>query len=211
SLHAQINPHFLFNTLNTIIAFSRTNPTKTRKLLIHLADFFRHSLKKHQPLISLQEELEYVNTYLILEKARFGEKLKVVQQISPEVQHCKLPVLCIQPLVENAVKHGLSPKIDGGTVKIVAKQEKQHLLVLVIDDGLGIPAYQLNQILTPGYGSGNGVGLSNVDERLKGIYGKEYGIRVSSVEQKGTTVLIKIPLSEAAVDDINKEVASHEA
>jgi len=200
SLHAQINPHFLFNTLNTIIAYSRMDSSKTRQLLMHLADFFRHSLRKHGSFISLQEELEYVNTYLFLEEARFGDKLKVMKQIKPELLSHQVPVLSLQPLVENAVKHGISQKIEGGTIKIIAKEEKGHMIIMVKDNGVGVPANQLEQVLTPGYGSGNGVGLSNVDERLRVIYGKEYGIRFASVEGKGTTVLMRIPLTKLSVE-----------
>lgn len=196
ALNAQINPHFLFNTLNTIIAFSRTDPHKTRHLLIHLADFFRHALKKHEPLISLREELEYINIYLVLEKARFSDKLKIVQKIDPELLSCPLPVLSLQPIVENAIKHGISSKIEGGTVEIIAEQEGDNLVAMVIDDGIGIPPHQLGQILTPGYGSGNGVGLSNVDERLKRFYGVDNGIRVSSVVNQGTKVKIVIPIEK---------------
>jgi two-component system LytT family sensor kinase len=196
SLHAQINPHFLFNTLNTIIAYSRMDSSKTRQLLIHLADFFRHSLRKHGSLISLREELEYVNTYLFLEEARFGDKLKVVEQIMPELLNHQVPVLSLQPLVENAVKHGISKKIEGGTIKIIARKERDHMIIMVKDNGMGVPAEQLEHIFTPGYGSGNGVGLSNVNERLQVLYGKEYGIRFASVEGKGTTVIMRIPLTK---------------
>ncbi len=210
ALHAQINPHFLFNTLNTIISFSRTDPHKTRQMLIHLADFFRHSLKKHEALITLKEELEYVNTYLFLEKARFGDKLKVVMEIDKDLLSSRLPVLSLQPLVENAIRHGVSSKIEGGTVKIIAQVEGEDFLAKVIDDGVGISTFQLTQILTPGYGSGNGVGLSNVDERLKGIYGKDYGIRISSVVDRGTTVQIKIPLTKTLGGQQRKVAGSDE-
>ncbi|MGF7184286.1 two-component system LytT family sensor kinase [Desulfitispora alkaliphila] len=196
ALHAQINPHFLFNTLNTIITFSRTNPTKTRKLLIHLSEFFRQSLRKKGQFNPLREELEYVNTYLVLEKARFGPKLRILQRIDPEIHGYPIPVLSLQPLVENAVKHGVTPKIENGTVKIIGNVEQNHLVLKVIDDGVGIEPDKIEKILEPGYGSGNGVGLSNVNERYKGIYGDEYSIKIISGKNQGTTVMLRIPYEE---------------
>ncbi|HEX3031745.1 MAG TPA: histidine kinase [Bacillota bacterium] len=194
ALHAQINPHFLFNTLNTIIMFSRTNPETARRLLIRLAAFFRHSLKKHGRFNTLEEEMEYVNTYLVLEKARFREKLRIIRDIDPEVLDHKVPVLCIQPLVENAIKHGITPKMGQGAVQIIARREEDELLVIVKDDGVGIPDDRLPYVLLPGFGSGNGVGLSNVHERLKGLFGEEHGLRIVTEIDKGTTIYMRIPL-----------------
>ncbi|MFZ3171181.1 MAG: histidine kinase [Carboxydocellales bacterium] len=194
ALHAQINPHFLFNTLNTIIMFSRTNPETARRLLIRLAAFFRHSLKKHGMFNTLEEELEYVNTYLVLEKARFREKLVILRDIDPELMKYKVPVLCIQPLVENAVKHGITPKMGQGAVQIIAKQVDGEILVIIKDDGVGISKNKFPKVLLPGFGSGNGVGLSNVHERLKSMFGVDYGLKIVSEEDKGTSMYMRIPL-----------------
>lgn len=194
ALHAQINPHFLFNTLNTIIMFSRTNPETARRLLIRLASFFRHSLKKHGMFNTLEEELEYVNTYLVLEKARFREKLRILRDIDPELMEYKVPVLCIQPLVENAVKHGITPKMGQGAVQIIARKVDGELLVIIKDDGVGISKDRFPKVLLPGYGSGNGVGLSNVHERLKSLFGEDYGLKIVSEVDKGTTIYMRIPL-----------------
>lgn len=193
-LHAQINPHFLFNTLNTIIMFSRTNPETARRLLIRLAAFFRHSLKKHGLFNTLEEELEYVNTYLVLEKARFREKLRILRDIDPSLMQYKVPVLCIQILVENAIKHGIMPKMGTGAVQISALRTEEGLLVMIKDDGVGIPRDKLNKVLETGFGSGNGVGLSNVHERLKSLYGERFGLKIVSAEDRGTTVYMRIPL-----------------
>ncbi|MHB1127399.1 MAG: histidine kinase [Bacillota bacterium] len=194
ALHAQINPHFFFNTLNTIIMYSRTNPTRARRLLIHLADFFRQTLKRHGRFVSVREELECVHTYLVLEKARFGKKLHIIQDVDPDLLEHQIPVLSLQPLVENAVKHGLTPKVESGAIKISIHREISHLVLSITDDGVGIPSDKVPLVLQPGYGSGNGVGLSNVHERLKGIYGEEYGLHINSKEGKGTIMLMRIPV-----------------
>ena len=194
ALHAQINPHFLFNTLNTIIMFSRTNPETARKLLIRLATFFRQTLKKHGHFNTFKEELEYINTYLVLEKARFREKIKIIREIDKEVLDYMVPVLTLQPLVENAIKHGITPKIEQGTVEIRARKQADQIFVTIKDDGVGIPKDQLQRIFEYGYGSNNGVGLSNVHERLKSLFGEEYGLHIESTEGEGTTMNFRVPL-----------------
>lgn len=194
ALHAQINPHFLFNTLNTIIMFSRTNPETARRLLIRLATFFRQTLKRHGHFNTLREELEYINTYLVLEKARFREKLRILRDIDSELMDYQVPVLTLQPLVENAVKHGVTPKMGQGAVQISVKREQGELHVTVKDDGVGIPRDKIHLVLQPGYGSGNGVGLSNVHERLKSLFGDEYGLVIESTEGDGTTIHVRVPL-----------------
>jgi len=193
ALHAQINPHFLFNTLNAIIMFSRTSPETSRRLLIRLASFLRQTLKRHGHYKTIKEEMEFVNIYLFLERARFREKLRISKDIDKELFDYQVPVLAIQPLVENAIKHGILPKQEGGTVHILITKDKGEILVKVKDNGVGIDPEKLNRVLTPGYGSGNGVGMSNVHERLKGLYGEEYGLQVKSEPGKGTEVSFRVP------------------
>lgn len=195
ALQAQINPHFLFNVLNTIIATSRTNPNRARRLLIYLAEFFRWAMKSKGTLISLEEEMKFVHNYLILEKARFGRKLQVKSQIPKELMQAVIPRLSVQPLVENAVKHGITPKIGNGTVWIQVELKNDELHIFVRDDGLGIAQDRLQEVLKPGVGSGNGVGMANVHERLRGLYGEEYGLRIESVLGQGTTVMMHLPLT----------------
>jgi len=206
ALHAQINPHFLFNTLNTIIMFSRTNPETARRLLIRLAAFFRQTLKKHGHFNTLREELEYINTYLVLEKARFREKLRILRDIDPELMKYQIPVLTLQPLVENAVKHGITPKVGPGAVQITIKKELGELYVLVKDDGVGIPHDRIGLVLQQGVGSGNGVGLSNVNERLKSLFGEEYALRITSDVGEGTTIQVRVPLILDAQEDERGQV-----
>jgi len=201
ALHAQINPHFLFNTLNTIIMFSRTNPETARRLLIRLAAFFRQTLKRHGHFNTLKEELEYINTYLVLEKARFREKLRILRDIDPELMEYQIPVLTLQPLVENAVKHGVTPKVGPGAVHIIIRKEHGELSIMVKDDGVGIPADRIHKVLLPGFGSNNGVGLSNVHERLKSLFGEDYGLKIDSEPGVGTTVHVRVPLILDVEDD----------
>ncbi|MEW6276248.1 MAG: histidine kinase [Bacillota bacterium] len=200
ALQAQINPHFLFNTLNTIIMFSRTNPETARRLLIRLASFFRYALKRHGRFNSLKEEIEYLNTYLILEKARFREKLRIVRDIDESLLAYQVPVLTIQPLVENAIKHGILPKPGPGTVQISARPVDGEMLIAIRDDGVGIDPKRLPEVLKPGVGSGNGVGLSNVHERLKGLFGEDYGLKIVSAPNAGTSVYVRVPLIMRAAE-----------
>jgi len=194
ALQAQINPHFLFNTLNTIIMFNRTSPETARRLLIRLARFFRYALKRHGHFNSLKEEMEYLNTYLILEKARFREKLRIVRDIDENLLTYQVPVLTLQPLVENAIKHGILPKIGQGTVQIAARPVNNEMLIAIRDDGVGMDPQRLPEILKPGIGSGNGVGLSNVNERLKNLFGENYGLKIVSNTDAGTSVYVRVPL-----------------
>lgn len=198
ALHAQINPHFFFNTINTIVMYSRIDPEKTRQLLIHLAELFRKTLKRPGPYITFKEELECIETYFALEEARFGEKIRLVKKIDESLLHYEIPVLSIQPLVENAVKHGLSPKLGPGKVTISAQIKGRELRITIADDGVGIPPYRLNEILKPGVGSGNGVGLSNVNERFKSLYGEDYGLKIQSKEGVGTKISMRVPLYQTA-------------
>lgn len=194
ALQAQINPHFFFNVLNTIIATSRSNPNRARRLLIHLAEFFRSALKSKGMIIPLREEMKFVNTYLILEKARFGRKLQVKEEIAQELLDASIPRLSLQPLVENAVKHGITPKIANGTVLIRADVVGEELHIKVKDDGVGILPENSREMLCPGTGSGNGVGMANVHERLRRLYGEDYGLRIYSEPGVGTTVTMCLPL-----------------
>ena len=193
ALQAKINPHFLFNTLNTIIMFSRTNPELARKLLIHLAKFFRQTLKNPRTFGTLKEELEYVNTYIVLEKARFREKLRIVREIDRRLYDYQFPVLTLQPLVENAIKHGIMPKETLGTVLIKIYQQGERIFVEIRDDGVGIAPHLLNKVLEPGFGTGNGVGMSNVNERLISLYGREAGLNIKSKPGMGTSVSFSLP------------------
>lgn len=194
ALQAQINPHFLFNTINTIIMLIRTDPEMARKLLYKFSLFFRHSLRLTSRFVTLKEELDNVNNYLTLEKARFGDKIKITKKIDKNLIGAYIPILSIQPLVENAIIHGITPKEGNGSIHItVTSQNENEIKVIVTDDGLGIKSEIMPEILKRGFGSGSGVGLYNVDERLKMIFGKENGLKVKSEYAKGTTVSFTVP------------------
>ncbi len=194
ALRAQINPHFLFNSLNTIVSFCRTNPDKARNLIIELSEFFRRSLKAARDFVTLKEELEQVDSYLILEQARFGSRLVIKQDVSPDTLDILIPTFTLQPLVENAVKHGLLAKATGGTIHIAAKTVGDQVEISITDNGQGIPPAIQEQVLEYGFGKGAGVGLTNVNERLKAIYGIKHALTINSVEGQGTTVLLHIPI-----------------
>ncbi|MBO8125994.1 MAG: histidine kinase [Firmicutes bacterium] len=197
ALRAQINPHFLFNTLNTIIMYSRVEPSKAREMLIKLSDFFRLALKKPGHLHTFKDELKFVQNYLYLEEHRFKDRLQVKYEISPEVADIPFPVLTLQPLVENAIRHGLSPKIGPGELTIEAALEGSILRVRVVDDGVGMDEMTRMKALLPGQGSGFGVGLSNVYERLKRIYGSELHFEIISAKGAGTTIEMALPWEKA--------------
>lgn len=190
ALHAQINPHFLFNTLNTITSLVRTKPDLARELLLKLSAMFRYTLHKTGRNITIKEELAQVHAYLAIEQARHGEKLVIQEEISDEVEKYLIPTLTIQPLVENAIKHGLQPKENGGCIIIGAKEENQDILITISDDGIGMDVNGRCPLSAP---SSECIGLSNVHERLRGQYGTSYGLSILSAPDNGTTVTLRIP------------------
>jgi two-component system sensor histidine kinase LytS len=193
ALQAQINPHFLFNAINTIVSFTRTNPDKARELLLSLGDFFRKNLQQNVDSVPLEKEIEHVKAYLEIEKARFGEKLKVEFLIGEGV-NCNLPPLILQPLVENAIKHGVMQKLEGGTVKISADETENEVQIVIADDGVGMGSEKLAQLFISH--KPESIGLRNVHERLKNIYGEQYGLNIQSKEGEGTKVNINIPFEK---------------
>jgi len=201
ALQAQINPHFLFNTINTIAAFIRTDPTEARRLLRQFGTFYRRTLEQADDLITLDRELEFVDTYVELEQARFGDRLELVEDIDLAARVLPMPAFMIQPLVENAIGHGMRP--DGATlhVRIKAQVFSDTLEVTIVDDGVGIPPERLATIFEPGLGKGLGIALRNVRDRLMGYFGQESELRIESTEGVGTTVVLTVcPLPESDTD-----------
>ncbi len=192
ALQSQINPHFLFNALNTITAFCREKPERARELLITLATYFRNTLQSTPYMIGLHTELEHVNAYLKLEKARFGSRLAVELDI-PSDLHCTVPSFILQPIVENAVKHGAMHNTTEGQVIISAQQRAQETVITVKDNGPGIEP-QVVQSLYNDTISSQKVGLVNVHKRLKSIYGEQNGLLIFTNPQSGTEVVIRIPI-----------------
>ena len=198
ALYAQINPHFLFNTLNTITSLVRTKPDLARELLIQLGAMFRYTLHKTGRNITLNEELAQVRAYLMIEKARHGEKLVIEEDISPLLGKYLIPFLTIQPLVENAIKHGLQPKENGGRIIIQAMEADEDIIINIIDDGVGMDVQERYPLVVS---SGECIGLCNVHERLRGQYGAPYGLSIVSTIGSGTTVTLRIPKKIENGDD----------
>lgn len=191
ALQAQINPHFLFNAINTIVSLTRTQPDNARKLLIHLGNYFRTNLQQDIEVVDLYKEIEHINSYIEIEKARFGDKLDIIYDI-PENIECKLPPLLLQPIVENAIKHGVLGKIEGGRVEIIARDNGKETKLVVKDDGVGISKEDLDCLFKENDNK-ESIGLKNVNERLRNKYGKEYELILESEINKGTTATMVIP------------------
>jgi Putative regulator of cell autolysis len=200
ALQAQVNPHFLFNAINTIVSFCRTNPEKARNLLLQLGDFFRKNLKSAEKFVTLREECDHIRAYLAIEQARFSERLCVREEITDEALNWRLPGLTLQPLVENAIKHGIYPLNTSGEIIISAIVAEDSLVVRIEDNGVGIPAETLARIQNgvEVSTSGLGIGLQNVARRLQILYGKKAELMIKSREGKGTEVILKIPPAAAA-------------
>ncbi|GAB3400262.1 histidine kinase [Flindersiella endophytica] len=192
ALRAQISPHFVYNSLTAIASFVRTDPARARDLLIEFADFTRYSFRRHGEFTTLAEELRSIDRYLLLEKARFGDRLHVTLQVAPEVLPVAIPFLCLQPLVENAVRHGLEGKPGKGHVSIVAADAGNECVIAVEDDGVGMDPELVRATLAGQPGS-DSVGLGNVDERLRAVFGEPYGLVVETAKGAGTKVSMRIP------------------
>ncbi|MBB2181600.1 histidine kinase [Lachnospiraceae bacterium MD1] len=191
SLQSQINPHFIFNALNTISTFCREKPEMARELLIALATYFRKSLQTQNTFVSLNEEMQYVNAYLQIEKARFDDRLEIEIDILGDLE-CRMPCLILQPIVENAVVHG-AMKRRHGIVKIAAKDMGDKVMISVADNGYGIEQEVIDAIMENKIDSSH-IGLSNVHRRLLLTYGKNHGLEIQT-SSKGTVINIYIPKS----------------
>ncbi|CAN5529719.1 histidine kinase [soil metagenome] len=192
ALRAQISPHFVYNSLTAIATFVRTDPERARELLVEFADFTRYSFRRHGDFTTLAEELRSIERYLVLEQARFGDRLVVTLRIAPEVLPVQLPFLTVQPLVENAVRHGLEGKAGVGHVSITAMDDRTDALITIEDDGVGEDPMRMRRALA-GEAGDDSVGLANVDERLRTVYGDEYGLVVETAIDAGTKVLVRVP------------------
>jgi two-component system LytT family sensor kinase len=185
ALRAQVDPHFLFNTLNTIADLITSDPEKAEGMTERLAEFFRYTLTRtEQTLATLDEELQFVRHYLDIEQVRFGERLRVELSTSPGIAHEMVPALILQPIVENAIRHGLAPKPGGGCISISAAREGRFLRLQVADDGVGIRQDARRQ---------GGVGLQNVRERLRALYGDDAHMNIDSGSAQGTRVSLLLP------------------
>jgi two-component system, LytTR family, sensor kinase len=187
ALASQINPHFLFNTLTSISSLIRSRPETARTVIVKLSGLLRRLLRSRDHFVTLREELESIDEYLDIEVIRFGPQLTVDKQISAETLDTIVPSMILQPLVENSIKHGFSRKVGGGRITLRSFRQNGHAIIEVEDDGLGMTREQLDTALT------DGIGLSNVNERLGVIYGAAYQLQLSSVPGVGTVIRLEIP------------------
>jgi two-component system LytT family sensor kinase len=187
ALTRQINPHFLFNTLNSIASLIRINPEQARTMIYRLSNILRSLLRMRENLNTLREEVQFIDDYMGIEMVRFGDKLKFVKEIDPATVDRLVPSMVLQPLVENSIKHGLSSKVDGGMIRIRSRLENGRLFLLVEDDGVGIPEAKLATLFE------QGIGISNVNERLKVLFGNDYRMSIDSRPAHGTQTEIEFP------------------
>ncbi|MFS8200135.1 histidine kinase [Streptomyces sp. CWNU-52B] len=202
ALRAQISPHFIFNSLAVIASFVRTDPERARELLLEFADFTRYSFRRHGEFTTLADELHAIDHYLALVRARFGDRLSVTLQIAPEVLPVTLPFLCLQPLVENAVKHGLeggTGQVDKSRISISAQDAGAEALVVIEDDGPGMDPGRLRRILAGEASPSDGIGLSNVDDRLRQVYGDDHGLVIETARGAGMKITARLPKYQPGV------------
>ncbi len=192
ALRAQISPHFIYNALAAIASFVRTDPERARELLLEFADFSRYALRRGGEFTTLADELRNVERYLVLEQARFGDRLTVSLLIAPEVLPVVIPFLVVQPLVENAVRHGLEGEAGEGHIRIVALDRGQECVIEVEDDGAGEDPEKVRRALAGDHAI-DSVGLGNVDARLRTSFGDDYGLVVETAPGAGTKVIVRVP------------------
>ena len=195
ALQNQINPHFLFNTLNSISSLVRFDPDMARDVIFKLATILRRLLSSGDAFAPLREEFEFIDNYLDIEVVRFGrDKLRVVKELDPASLDVVVPSMLLQPLVENSIKHGLSPKVEGGSIYLRSRVKDSRLIIEVEDDGVGMGQAQLEESSS---WSGMGIGMANISERLQVLYGDTARMTIDSHEGKGTLIRIRLPLIEA--------------
>ena len=184
ALTSQINPHFLFNTLNSVSSLIRTDPNQARVMVVKLSKVLRRLLRKHENFSALRDELSFIEDYLAIELVRFGDKLRFEKDVEDSTLDMLVPCMMLQPLVENCIKHGLRSKVEGGTVRIRTRRVDARLHLEVEDDGVGIAEAKLANLLD------QGIGVSNVNERLKVLFGSDYRMWIDSQPGHGTRIQI---------------------
>lgn len=187
ALASQINPHFLFNTLTSISSLIRSQPETARTLIVKLSGLLRRLLRSQEHFVTLREELEAIDEYLDIESIRFGPKLRIEKSIDPDSLDVVMPSMLLQPLIENSIKHGLSPKIGEGRITIRSARQNGHAVIDIIDNGVGVSSGHADRVRD------GGIGLRNVNERLRVIYGANYQLQLDSVPGEGTCARIVIP------------------
>jgi two-component system LytT family sensor kinase len=202
ALQRQINPHFLFNTLNSIASLVRSKPELAREMIVKLGNILRALLRDREAFVALEEELAFTDDYLDIEVVRFGEKLRVVKEIAEETLPLIVPSMLLQPLIENSIKHGLEPRINGGTVTLRSSIVDGRLLIEVEDDGVGVePGGSTRAPVSGLVREGSGIGMRNVRERIQVLYGEEAQVEMVSRPGRGTKVRLLMPLTRREAGD----------
>ncbi len=192
ALTSQINPHFLFNTLNTVSSLIRFDPDMARGVVLKLSNILRRLLRKHETFVPLREELEFIDDYLDIEVIRFGrDKLQIFKEVDEETRETFVPSMLLQPIIENSIKHGIAPRLDGGEIHVRSHIQDGRLSIEIDDNGMGIPPERLVDVY------GGGIGISNVHERLRLLYGDQFKMDIRSREGEGTQIRIEIPALSA--------------
>ena len=198
ALSSQINPHFLFNTLNTVTALIRVDPDTARGVVLKLSNILRRLLRKHETFVPLREELSFIDDYLDIEVARFGQdNLDIVKEIDKNTLETFIPSMLLQPIVENSIKHGLAPKLEGGRIYLRTSNRDGRLHIEIEDNGVGISEEKLPHVYV------EGIGLSNVRERLRVLYGADFNLDIDSREGKGTTIKIDVPQLVPVIPEVS--------
>ena len=193
ALQSQVNPHFLFNTLNSISSLVRFDPDRARDVIVKLSKILRRQLGKHDDFVPLREEVEFIDDYLDIEVVRFGrDKLHICKDLDPQTLDIVIPSMLLQPLVENSVKHGLAPKVDGGSITLRSRVQEGKLVIQVEDDGVGMSAPPA--VAAQSMSSGTGIGMMNVAERLHVLFGDEGKMTVQNRDAQGTMVVVELPI-----------------
>ena len=193
ALTSQINPHFLFNTLNTVSSLIRFDPDMARGVVLKLSNILRRLLRKHETFVPLREELAFIDDYLDIEVIRFGrDKLQIFKEVDEETLEEFIPSMLLQPIVENAIKHGLAPRLEGGQIHLRTHRRDGRLSIEIEDNGMGIPPERLAEVY------GGGIGISNVHERLRLLYGDQFKMDIRSQVGEGTQIHLEIPAVSAA-------------
>ena len=193
ALTNQINPHFLFNTLNSVSTLIRIDPDLARSMIYRLSNILRRLLRKTENFAPLREEISFIDDYLEIEMVRFGDKLRFEKQIEAGTLHCMVPTMILQPIIENSIRHGLASKVDGGEISLHTWMNGSSLMISIEDDGVGIQESKLNHLFS------SGIGVSNVNERLRVLFGATYRFSVDSQPGHGTRTIIELPDSNPIV------------
>jgi two-component system LytT family sensor kinase len=198
ALSSQINPHFLFNTLNTVSALIRIDPDSARGVVLKLSNILRRLLRKHETFVPLREELSFIDDYLDIEVARFGhDNLDIIKEIDEVTLETFIPSMLLQPMVENSLKHGLAPKLEGGRILLRTTSKNGRLQIEIADNGVGISEEKMPHVYV------EGIGLSNVRERLRVLYGEDFQLDIESREGQGTTIRIDVPELAPAIPEVS--------